>query len=139
VEGRHRCGRFPARQRHSGWHPQAVWFLLSGQGDFSSDAEIRQIQADIQSVYDRLPADGRLRISIRGANHFLFSDDGALLKSRIVLRTLRALGVVGIDGRRQLAVTAYCVHTFFDAHLKGTSVSRLNISSPLYPEIHVLQ
>src|SRR5213594_365696 len=33
-------------------------FLLSGQGDFSSDAEIRQIQADIQSVYDRLPADG---------------------------------------------------------------------------------
>ena len=114
-------------------------FLLSGQGDFSSDAEIRQIQADIQSVYDRLPADGRLRISIRGANHFLFSDDGALLKSHIVLRTLRALGVVGIDGRRQLAVTVYCVHSFFDAYLKGTSVSRLNISSPLYPEIQVLE
>ena len=114
-------------------------FLLSGQGDFSSDAEIRQIQADIQSVYDRLPADGRLRISIRGANHFLFSDDGALLKSHIALRTLRALGVVGIDGRRQLAVTVYCVLSFFDAYLKGTSVSRLNISSPLYPEIQVLE
>jgi dienelactone hydrolase len=114
-------------------------FLLSGQGDFSSDAEIRQIQADIQSVYDRQSADERLRISIRGANHFLFSDDGALLKSHIVLRTLRALGVVGIDGRRQLAVTAYCVHSFFDAYLKGTSVSRLNISSPLYPEIQVLE
>jgi predicted dienelactone hydrolase len=114
-------------------------FLLSGQGDFSSDAEIRQIQADIQSVYDRLPADGRLRISIRGANHFLFSDDGALLKSHIVLRTLRALGVVGIDGRRQLAVTVYCVHSFFDAYLKETSVSRLNVSSPLYPEIQVLE
>jgi predicted dienelactone hydrolase len=114
-------------------------FLLSGQGDFSSDAEVRQIQADIQSVYDRLPADGRLRISIRGANHFFFSDDGALLKSHIVLRTLRALGVVGIDGRRQLAVTVYCVHSFFDAYLKGTSVSRLNISSPLYPEIQVLE
>ena len=114
-------------------------FLLSGQGDFSSDSEIRQIQADIQSVYDRLPADGRLRISIRGANHFLFSDDGALLKSHIVLRTLRAFGVVGIDGRRQLAVTAYCLHSFFDAYLKGTSVSRLNISSPLYPEIEVLE
>ena len=114
-------------------------FLLSGQGDFSSDAEIRQIQADIQSVYDRLPADGRLRISIRGANHFLFSDDGALLKSHIVLRTLRALGVVGIDGRRQLAVTTYCVHSFFDTHLKGASVSRLEISSPLYPEIQVLK
>lgn len=114
-------------------------FLLSGQGDFSSDAELRQIQADIQSVYDRLPEDGRLRISIRGANHFLFSDDGALLKSHIVLRALRAFGVVGIDGRRQLAVTVYCVHSFFDAYLKGTSVSRLNISSPLYPEIEVLE
>src|SRR6202163_845036 len=77
-------------------------FLLSGQGDFSADAEIRQIQADIQSVYDRLPADGRLRISIRGANHFLFSDDGALLKSHIVQRAFRMFGLLDIDGRRQL-------------------------------------
>jgi dienelactone hydrolase len=114
-------------------------FLLSGQGDFSSDAEIRQIEADIQSVYDRLPADGRLRIVIRGANHFLFSDDGALLKSHMVLRTLRMLGILGIDGRRQLAVTAYCVHSFFDAYLKKTGSSRLKISSPLYPEIQVLE
>jgi dienelactone hydrolase len=114
-------------------------FLLSGQGDFSSDAEIRQIATDIQSVYDRLPLDGRLRIAIRGANHFLFSDDGALLKSHIVLRTLRMLGILGIDGRRQLAVTAYCVHSFFDAYLKGAGVSRLKISSPLYPEIEVLE
>jgi len=114
-------------------------FLLSGQGDFSSDAEIRQIQADIQSVYDRLPADGRLRISIRGANHFLFSDDVALLKSHIVLRTLRALGVVGIDGRRQLAVTVYCVHSFFDAYLKAGSASTPKIASPLYPEIQVFE
>lgn len=42
-------------------------FLLSGQGDFSSDAEIRQIKADIDSVYDRLPANARLRPVIRGA------------------------------------------------------------------------
>ena len=114
-------------------------FLLSGQGDFSSDAEIRQIEADIQSVYDRLPADGRLRVVIRGANHFLFSDDGALLKSHMVLRTLRMLGILAIDGRRQLAVTAYCVHTFFDAYLNKTGPSRLKISSPLYPEIQVLE
>src|SRR6202521_5241291 len=78
-------------------------FLLSGQGDFSSDAEIRQIWANIQSIYDLLPTDGRALIKIRGANHFLFSDDGALLKSHIVLRTLRMLGIVHIDGRRQLA------------------------------------
>jgi hypothetical protein len=76
---------------------------------------------------------------IRGANHFLFSDDGALLKSHIVLRTLLMLGIVGIDGRRQLAVTAYCVHSFFDAYLKQESVSQLQLSSPLYPEIRVLE
>src|ERR1700680_2676020 len=64
-------------------------FLLSGQGDFSSDAEIRQIQADIQSVYDRLPAGGRVRVSIRGANHFTFTDDGALLKSHVLRAVLR--------------------------------------------------
>jgi predicted dienelactone hydrolase len=117
---------------------QPFMFFLSDHGD-SSDPVSRQIGANIQSIYDRLPPDRRLRVEIRGANHFLFSDDGALLKSHIVLRTLRALGVVGIDGRRQLAVTVYCVHRFFDAYLKGTSVSRLNISSPLYPEIQVLE
>jgi predicted dienelactone hydrolase len=116
---------------------QPFLFLLSDHGR-GSDPESLQIKANIQSIYDRLPADARLRIEIRGANHFLFTDDGALLKSHIVLRTLRALGIVGIDGRRQLAVTVYCVHSFFDAYLKGTGVSRLHISSPLYPEIRVL-
>jgi dienelactone hydrolase len=117
---------------------QPFMFLLSDHGN-SSDPVSRQIEANIQSIYDRLPPDERLRIAIRGANHFLFSDDGALLKSHILLRTLRMLGIVGIDGRRQLAVTAYCVHSFFDAYLKGASVSRLNLSSPLYPEIQVLE
>jgi len=114
-------------------------FLLSGHGDFSSDPEIRQIQTDIQSVYDRLPADGRLRISIRGANHFTFSDDGALLKSYVMRGVLRGLGKLSIDGRRQLAVTAYCVHSFFDSYLKGAGASQLKISSPLYPEIRILE
>ncbi len=114
-------------------------FLLSGHGDFSSDAETRQIQADIQSVYNRLPADGRLYISIRGANHFTFSDDGSLLKSFFVRGVLRMFGKLGIDGRRQLAVTAYCLRSFFDTHLKGESVSRSQIASPLYPEIELLE
>ena len=115
------------------------FMFLMGDHSRESDPESRQIMANIQSIYDRLPADWRLHVKISGANHFLFSDDGALLKSHIVMRTLRALGVVGIDGRRQLAVTVYCVHSFFDAYLKGTSVSRLNLSSPLYPEIHILE
>ena len=111
-------------------------FLLSDHSH-ESDSEGGQIMANIRSIYDRLPADGRAFLEIRGANHFLFSDDGALLKSHIVMRTLRKLGIVGIDGRRQLAVTAHCLGSFFDAYLKGTNASRLNISSPLYPEIEV--
>ena len=113
-------------------------FLLSDHSH-ESDPEGSQIGANIQSIYDRLPPNGRAFIAIRGANHFLFSDDGALLKSHIVLRALRMLGIVGIDGRRQLAVTAYCLRSFFDAYLKGAGVSRLKISSPLYPEIQVLE
>ena len=50
-----------------------------------------------------------------------------------------ALGKLGIDARRQLAVTTYCVHTFFDHYLKGTGSSRLNLASPLYPEIQILE
>jgi hypothetical protein len=95
--------------------------------------------ADIQSIYSRLPVNGRLRIVIRGANHFTFSDDGAVIKSHLVRGVLRLFGKLGINGRRQLEVTAYCVHSFFDAYLKGTDGSRLTISSPRYPEIQVVE
>jgi len=61
------------------------------------------------------------------------------LKSRIVRGVLRLSGMLGTDGRRQLAVTAYCVHSFFDAYVKGPGVSRPKIVSPLYPEIQVLE
>jgi len=115
---------------------QPFLFLMS---DHSHESDPEKIMADIQSIYDRLPPERRLQVTIRGANHFLFSDDGALLKSHIVMRTLRAFGVVGIDGRRQLAVTTYCVHTFFDAYVKGPSAPRLEIASPLYPEIEVME
>jgi dienelactone hydrolase len=116
---------------------QPFLFVLSDEIN-SSDPETLRILANIQSIYDRLPQAGRLRILIRGSNHFFFSDDVALLKSHIVLRTLRALGLVGIEGRRQLAVTTYCVHSFFDAYLKGENISPLKITSPLYPEIQLL-
>jgi predicted dienelactone hydrolase len=113
-------------------------FLLSDHGN-ASDPVSRRILANIQSIYDRLPVDTRLRLAIRGANHFTFRDDGALLKSQIVQRLLRTLGLRRLDGRRQLAVTAYCVRSFFDAYLKGPRVARLEISAPLYPEIEVLE
>jgi dienelactone hydrolase len=117
---------------------QPFMFLMSDHNG-ESDPEGSQIMANIQSIYDRLPPDGRLLIAIHGANHFLFSDDGALLKSHIVMRTLRALDIVGIDGRRQLAVTVYCVHAFFDHYLKTSSASPLNLFSPLYREIQAFK
>ena len=119
--------------------PTPFMFLGSSEGDFSSSAEVRQIEADIKSIYDRLPPNGRLRVSIRGANHFTFSDDGALLRSPAFRWVLRRLGKLGIDGDRQLAVTAYCLHTFFDDYLQDSSVSPSKIASPLYPEIQVLK
>jgi len=117
---------------------QPFLFLLSDHGDASDSASV-QIQRDIQSIYVRIPPDRRLRVAIRGAFHFMFSDDGALLKSGIVRGVLRALGKLRIDARRQLAVTTYCVSTFFDHFLKGPGSPPLNLVSPLYPEIQGLE
>ncbi len=117
---------------------QPFMFLLSDHGD-ASDSASAQILADIQSIYDRIPPDRRLRVVIHGAFHYTFSDDGALLKSSLVRGVLRLLGKLGMSGRRQLAVTAHCLDTFFDMHLKGAGGSRLTITSPLYPEVRLLE
>ena len=117
---------------------QPFMFLLSDHAN-ASDPESLQIVTDIQSIYDRIPPDRRLRVAIRGAFHFTFSDDGALFKSHIVRGVLRMSGKLGIDGRRQLAVTTHCLHTFFDMYLKGAGGSRLSLSSQLYPEIEDLE
>jgi len=110
-------------------------FLVSGEGDFSTNAENRQILADIQSIYDRLPPDGRERLKIQGASHFTFTDDGALLKSGLIRGLLRLFGKLRIDAGRQLGITAYCVRSFFDAHLSGRSGGQVPIATPEFSEI----
>ena len=116
---------------------QPFMFLLSDHRGESTDAEtpeaIRQAGANIRSIYDRLPGDRRLEIVIQGANHYMFSD-GAMLKSPLVMRALRTLGIVRLDGRRQVAVTAHYISTFFDVYLKGAPASELK-SQTEYPEI----
>jgi predicted dienelactone hydrolase len=57
-------------------------FLLSDHSR-ESDPQTQQIKADIQSIYERIPVNERLYAWIRGANHFTFSDDGAVLKSHL--------------------------------------------------------
>jgi hypothetical protein len=111
---------------------QPFMFLMSDHRR-EPDAETRPVEANVRSIYDRLPSDGRVEIMIRGANHYMFSDDGEL-KSPLLMRALRTLGIVRIDGRRQVAVAAHYISTFFDVYLKGASASELK-SQPEYPEI----
>jgi predicted dienelactone hydrolase len=113
---------------------QPFMFLL---GDHSSEpeAESGRVLAKIHSIHDRLPEDRRTLITIRGANHFLFSD-GAMLKSPLAMSALRTVGVVRIDGLRQASLTARCISTFFDVHLKGSPASELKSLSE-YPEIQL--
>jgi predicted dienelactone hydrolase len=110
-------------------------FLLSDHGA-PKDAVSQRILSQIQSIYDRQPHASRLRIVIRGAHHFTFSDEGALLKSVVFRAVLRVLAGLRISGRRQVEVTAYAVRSFFDAHLKGAAGSRDMLAT--VPEIVVL-
>jgi dienelactone hydrolase len=112
---------------------QPVMFILSDHSREPSDPASRQIHADIQSIYDRLP-NGRQFITIRGANHFSFSDQ-MLLKSQYVTGLLRIFGFGGLDARRGLAITAEYVHSFFDVYLKDAPPALLHKPSQLYPEV----
>jgi predicted dienelactone hydrolase len=113
-------------------------FLLSDHGT-PDDAVSRRILSQIDAIYARQPRETRMRIAIRGAHHFTFSDDGALLKSRLFRGVLRLFRVFGIDGRRQVQVTAYAVRTFFDGHLKRATAGPVVLTSPLFPEIVLLR
>lgn len=113
-----------------------LMFVFSDHADFS-DPTSREFLAKIKSVYERIPANMRCCLVIQGANHFLYSDDGALLKSGVLRSALRLTGLLRIDGQRQLAVTAYCVRSFFDAYLKGEGSIPPQIASPEYPEVRI--
>jgi predicted dienelactone hydrolase len=115
--------------------PVPFMFLLSDHGT-PNDPLSRRILSQIQAIYDRQPHDSRMRIAIRGAHHFTFSDDGALLKSALFRILLRAVGGLRLNGRRQVEVTAYAVRVFFDGHLKGAPDTRGTLAR--VPEIEML-
>jgi dienelactone hydrolase len=113
-----------------------VMFLMSDhRREF--DAEATRIWSAIDGIYRRLPPAERERLMIRGGNHFFFSDDAALLKSRVVLGALRLAGIVRIDGARQLQIAAYGAVSFFDAHLQGAGAPLPD--APRYPELEALR
>jgi hypothetical protein len=110
-------------------------FLLSDHSKEMADPESRAVLAEIQSIYDRLPA-GRSFLVIRTANHFSFSDQ-ILLNSQAVMHLLRLAGFGGLDGRRGLAISTSYVHAFFDVYLKGASASTLASLAGEYPEVQL--
>ena len=114
---------------------QPFLFLLSDHSRELSDPASKQIGADFQSIYDRLP-NGRLFITIRGANHFSFSDQ-MFQKSQFVIALLRILGIGRLEGRRGLAITASYVDTFFDVYLKDAPAASLDKLSQPYPEVQL--
>ncbi|MEO8736422.1 MAG: hypothetical protein ABI380_07755 [Edaphobacter sp.] len=59
----------------------------------------------------------------------MFTDDGTMLKSPLLMGALRTFGIVHLEGRRQIAVTAQSISAFFNVYLKGTSVSKIESHS----------
>jgi predicted dienelactone hydrolase len=112
---------------------QPFMFLLSDHTG-ETGPEGPQVMANIRSIYERIPADRRLYVVIRGAGHYRFSDNGAMLQIPLVLGVLHALGIVHLNGRRQIAITAHYISAFFDVNLKGAPVSELSATSQ-YPEV----
>jgi predicted dienelactone hydrolase len=110
---------------------QPFMFLLSDHGREPA-AESGPVMANIHSIYDRLPSDGRLQVVVRGANHYNFSDNG-LLRAPLLMRVLRGLGIGRLEGRRQILVSAHYITTFFDVYLRGAPPSRLQ-NRPDFPE-----
>jgi dienelactone hydrolase len=114
---------------------QPVLFLLSDHSREMTDPASKQILANFHSLYSHLPS-GQFFVTIRGANHFSFSDQ-MLVKSHYVIGLLHLLGVSGLEGRRGLAITADYVHTFFDVYLKDAPAGLLHEASQRYPEVQV--
>jgi dienelactone hydrolase len=114
------------------------FMLLLSDHRSESDVETHPVLETMQSIYDRQPIGNRVWIMIQGANHYMFSDDGAMFKSPLLIQALRTLGIVSIDGRRQLALTAHYIAAFFDVYLKGEPASNLH-SRLGNPEVVYLQ
>ena len=115
---------------------QPFLFLLSDHSRELADPASKQILANFHSLYSHLPS-GQFSVTIRGANHFSFSDQ-MLVKSHYVIGLLHLLGVSGLESRRGLAITTEYVHTFFDVYLKDAPADLLNKPSQFYPEVQVV-
>ena len=107
---------------------QPFLFLLS---DHSKEpkSETVPVQANLRSIYNRLPQHQRLWITLEGAGHFGFADLNPL---PLHVAQLLHLGPMG--NQRQIEITRDCLRTFFDLYLRQSPASiSQNLSK--YPEI----
>jgi dienelactone hydrolase len=70
---------------------QPTLFLMSDHTSDAPDPDDHQIASNFQSIFDHAPKDRSLQITIRGSNHYMFSDDGW---SPLLMRVLRIVGIV---------------------------------------------
>jgi len=107
---------------------QPFLFLLS---DHSREpkSETAPVLADLHKIYDRLPADRRVWIELKGAGHYGFTDLTVL-----PLHIAHLLNIVPMSDDRQVEITRNCLRTFFDVYLRGAPRSALS-SLGTYREI----
>jgi dienelactone hydrolase len=79
----------------------------------------------------------QLRLALRGAEHYAFSDFALTLPTleRLAPGLRNELAVGSIDGRRALAIERRYLSAFFRAHLKATREPLLTRASAAYPEV----
>ena len=112
---------------------QPVMFLLSDHSG-ESGRETQVAGANFGSIFEKLGPNQWSEIVIRGGNHFLFSDD-AILRSPPLMRVIRAVHLVGIDGPRQVRIASHLISAFFDTHLNGAPAAEARTE---YPELQYL-
>jgi hypothetical protein len=112
---------------------QSFTFLLN---EHRGEADAPEVQAKIDHLYNRLPSDRRVELTIHGANHFGFSDDGALLKSPMVMKILNATGVLKLEGPRQINITRHYIDAFFDSYLKDRQAPQFR-DNQAFPEVTI--
>jgi hypothetical protein len=98
---------------------QPFLFLLS---DHSREpkAETAPIEANLRSIYDRLPENQRLWIVLRGSEHFGFMD-----LTPLPVQIAHLFHIVPMSDGRQITIARECLRTFFDVYLKDAPLSSL--------------
>ena len=107
--------------------------IESGQCSTPSTSGCPSFESGVQDVLRTVPSSERYHLSIKGTQHFNFSDYA------VIFSPARALGDLGsIDGVRGLQITRAYVLAFFDTFLNHLSSPLLQGPASSYPEVQFL-